>query len=359
MGKNILRKTMALIGGFYMRLGFSTNVFHKYTEQKKRLGLKIVEFTAFFMIFIFILGGVYQFIATEMDKAQFKIKGKMVSVGSYRLMVNTSGSGKYSIVFESDIGTPIQQWNPVKEELSKDYRVFSYERSGYGWSDASGEKIDISRSVNDLKKALSRAGIPSPYILVGHGYGGLVMTEFARKYPDEVAGIVLVDSLIEEDIRTSDFQKELKGKLTKAGISRFFSYAGGIRIAEKLNLLKNNEDYLKSMAETEQKLFQSQRVAPKYYATYYKELKVLKDYKENIQQEGILKDKFLEILTPAHKFTNDEKDSVYVEQQKQLEKLSNNAEQMVVERCRSYIHIDRPDAIINAVNKIVKKAGKL
>lgn len=342
-----------------MKLVFSTNIFHRYTEQKKRLGLKILETSIFFIIFLFFCGVLYQFIATELDKNRFKMKGKLYSVGSYRLMANTSGSGKYSIVFESDIGTPIQQWNAVKEELAKDYRVFSYERDGYGWSDSSGEDVNIPGAVKDLRTALTRAGVSSPYILVGHGYGGLIITEFARKYPQEVAGIVLVDSLVEENVKSEEFQMELLKEISKKGISRFFSYAGGIRLAHELNLLKDNEEFLKNLTESEIELFHSQKVTSKYYAAYYKELKELSGYDYNIQEEGILKDKFVEILTPAHKFADDEKDDAYVQQQKSLERISSKAEQTLVERSGSYIHIDRPDAIVNAVNRIVKKAGKL
>ena len=342
-----------------MRFALSTNIFHKYTQQKKRLGLKIIEFIAFFMIFIFFSGVLYQFIATEMDKNEFKMKGRMVSVGSYRLMVNTSGTGKYSVVFESDIGTPIQQWNTVKEELSKDYKVFTYERNGYGWSDSSGEKIDISKSVSDLKKALSRAGIPSPYILVGHGYGGIIMTQYAKKYPQEVVGVVLIDSLLEENLKTKDYQMYVKKEVAKAKTARFFAYAGGIRLADKLDMLSKKEEFLVNLTENEKNLFFSQRVTPKHYAAALSELKVLVDYEDNIQQEGILKNKFVEILTPAHKYKDDEKDKAYVEQQKQLLALSDNSNQMVLERCGGFIHIDRPDAIVNAVNKIAKKAGKL
>ena len=341
-----------------MRFAFSTNIFHKYTQQKKRLGLKIIEFIAFFLIFIFFSGVLYQFIATEMDKNQFKMKGRMVSVGSYRLMVNTSGTGKYSVVMESGIGTPIQQWNTVREELSKDYRVFTYERNGYGWSDSSGEKVDISRSVSDLKKALSRAGIPSPYILVGHGYGGIIMTQYAVKYPQEVVGVVLIDSLLEDNLKTKDYQTYVKKEMAKAKAGRFIAYAGGIRLADKLDMLGKEEDYLANLTESDKKLFLSQRVTPKHYTAVLNDLKVLTDYQGNVQQEGVLKNKFVEILTPAHKYKEDEKDKAYVEQQKQLLSLSEHSNQMVLERCGSYIHIDRPDAIVNAVGRIAKKANK-
>lgn len=342
-----------------MKFSLSSNVFHKYTKKKRTWIFNVIQFILFFLIFIFFAGVLYQFIASEMDKNQFKMKGKFVSVGSYRLMVNTSGNGKYTVVFEGDMGTPIQQWNGVREQLGKDYKLFSYERSGYGWSDSSGETIDLSRSVIDLKNALSRSGCTSPYILVGHGYGGLIMTEFAKKYPNEVTGVVLVDSLMEENIKSKEFQNQLKIDMGKISTSRILSYAGGIRLAYSLDILKNDEPFLKNFTASERALFQSQRVTPKYYAAYYNELKVLKGYNESQQQQGALKNIFVEILTPASKYNDEKRDKEYGDQQKKLAALSSKGEQMLVERTNTYIQVDRPDAIINAIDRIVKKAGKL
>ncbi|MDP4089391.1 MAG: alpha/beta hydrolase [Bacillota bacterium] len=342
-----------------MKYSITSSIFHKYNKKKKTWIFKLFQFVIFFLIFIFFAGVLYQFIASEMDKSQFKMKGKLFSVGSYRLMANTSGSGKYTVVFESDIGSPIQQWNSVRESLGKDYKLFSYERSGYGWSDSSGEAANIERSVSDLKKVLSRSGCNSPYILVGHGYGGLIMTQFAEKYPEEVAGVVLIDSLMEQDIESREFQANLKSDIRKYSADRFFANMGGVRLAYSLNILKSEEPYLKNLTDEEKALFQSQRVTPKYYAAMSSELKVLRDYKGEIQKAGALKDTFLEVLTPSSKFGDDERDKAYDEVQKKLAAMSSGGDQMLVERTGSYIQIDRPDAVVNAVERIVKKAGKI
>lgn len=341
-----------------MKFPVSSNIFHKYNKKRKTWISKLFQSVIFFCIFIFFAGVLYQFIATESDRNQFKMKGKYVNVGSYRLMVNTGGSGKYTVVFESDIGTPIQQWNDVREGLSKDYNLFSYDRNGYGWSDSSGEAADISKAVKDLKNALSKSGFSSPYILVGNGYGGLLMTEFAAKHPNEVAGVVLIDSIMEDEIKSKEFQSQLKKDMTKYGSYKFFSYMGGMRLAYQFNILKNNEQFLKNFSDSDKGLFKSQRIMSKYYSAYYNELKILKNYDGNIQKNGALKDTFVEVLTPANKFGDAEKDKQYVEKQKKLVSMTGKGEQMLVEKSSGYIQVDRPDAVMNAIDRIVKKVGK-
>lgn len=346
------------LGGINLKLGFSTNGFHRYIHRRKKTPEKVLEFTVFFIIFLLFVGLIYQFIATEMDKGKFKMKGKLVSVGSYRIFTNTSGSGAYSIVFINDMNTPMEQWNRVKEEIQGDYRVFSYDRNGYGWSDSSGEEVDMKRSVTELKTALSRSGVYSPYILVGHGYGGLIATEFANKYSENVAGVVLIDSLMEEEIKSEEFQKSIKKQVSKAGVGRFFSYFGASRLGYTTNILKNDEAFLKNLSDSEKELFLSQRVTSKHSTAYYRELQILKDYEGKIQEENTLGNIFLHILTPEKKYNDEEMDKQYINKQSNLEKLSTRSEQAIVEDTSSYIQVDRPDAVIKAINKIAKESNK-
>lgn len=345
------------MGGINLRLGFSTNSFHKYIHRRKTPE-KVLEFIVFFIIFVLFVGLIYQFIATQVDKGKFKMRGKMVSVGGYRVFTNTSGSGPYSIVFINDMNTPMEQWNRLKKEMKDDYKVFSYDRNGYGWSDSSGEEVDIKKSVTELRTALSRSGVYSPYILVGHGYGGLLATEFAEKYSRNVAGVVLIDSLMEEEIKSEEFQKSIKKEVKKAGAGRFFSNFGGLRLGYKSKIFKNDEGFLKEMSDTEKELFLSQRITSKHYSAYYKELQILKDYEENIQEENALQDIFLQILTPANKYGDEEMDKQYIKKQRNLEKLSSESEHILVEDTSSYIQVDRPDAVIKAINKIIKESNK-
>ncbi|WP_143312653.1 hypothetical protein, partial [Clostridium sp. N3C] len=69
-----------------MKLGFSTNSFHRYVHRRKKTPQKVLEFTVFFTIFLLFVGLVYQFIATEVDKSKFKMRGSLISVGKYRVL---------------------------------------------------------------------------------------------------------------------------------------------------------------------------------------------------------------------------------------------------------------------------------
>ncbi|MDD5124328.1 alpha/beta hydrolase [Methylovulum sp.] len=98
------------------------------------------------------------------------------------------------IVFENGLGGRIEWWKEVLPEISKDTTTFVYNRPGYGNSDPVSTPRDGSHVVDELRSLLRSKGLNPPYILVGHSLGGLYMQFFARRYPDEVSALILVDS---------------------------------------------------------------------------------------------------------------------------------------------------------------------
>jgi pimeloyl-ACP methyl ester carboxylesterase len=98
------------------------------------------------------------------------------------------------VVFENGLGGRMEVWKKVLSEISKDTTTFAYNRPGYGESDSVSTPRDGSHVVDELRSLLLSKGLTPPYILVGHSLGGLYMQLFARRYPDEVSAIILVDS---------------------------------------------------------------------------------------------------------------------------------------------------------------------
>jgi pimeloyl-ACP methyl ester carboxylesterase len=80
-------------------------------------------------------------------------------------------------------------------------RIVAYDRAGLGWSDPSPNPRDAHTMAVELYKMLTSAQIPGPYILVGHSLGGSVSRQFAAKYPGEVAGLIMVDSAHEQQVK--------------------------------------------------------------------------------------------------------------------------------------------------------------
>lgn len=111
------------------------------------------------------------------------------------LHMRVEGSGPRTVVFESGLGDTLDVWSNVQRRVAAGCaRTVSYDRAGYAGSDPPQTPRDAVNIVAELRAALARRHIRPPYVLVGHSLGGLYMQYFARNYPREVAGLVLVDS---------------------------------------------------------------------------------------------------------------------------------------------------------------------
>lgn len=103
-------------------------------------------------------------------------------------------NGPQVVVFENGLGAKLGNWDKVFTEISKNTTAFAYNRPGYGASAPAATPRDGEHIVEELRTLLQSKGLRPPYVLVGHSAGGLYMQWFARRHPEEVAGLVLVDS---------------------------------------------------------------------------------------------------------------------------------------------------------------------
>lgn len=110
-----------------------------------------------------------------------------------RLDQHIEGSGRPVVVFQSGLGDGLGVWLAVQAALPKDVTSIAVSRSGYGRSAAREGDHSPCAAAAELRVSLRQAGLEPPYVLVGHSLGGLYQYAFARLYPDEVAGIVLVE----------------------------------------------------------------------------------------------------------------------------------------------------------------------
>jgi pimeloyl-ACP methyl ester carboxylesterase len=102
--------------------------------------------------------------------------------------------GTVPVIFENGLGGRMEWWKKVIPEISKDTTTFAYNRPGYGSSDPVSTPRDGLHIVDELRMLLQSKDVNPPYILVGHSLGGLYVQLFARRYPDEVSALILVDS---------------------------------------------------------------------------------------------------------------------------------------------------------------------
>ena len=140
------------------------------------------------------VGGGYETVREALDARTYPMPGQLVDVGGYRLHLHCTGTGSPTVILQPGHGGVSSDLAWIAPAVASDTTVCVYDRPGRGWSDAAEEPQDGDGIAADLHTLVSRAHVPGPYVLAGHSFGGLYVLSFAAQFPDDVAGLVLLDS---------------------------------------------------------------------------------------------------------------------------------------------------------------------
>ena len=140
------------------------------------------------------IGGGYQTLGEAADAKAYPMPGQLIDVGGHRLHLRCTGSGTPTVVLEPGAGGMSSSLGWIAPVVARDTRVCVYDRAGRGWSEPASSAQDGAQIATDLHTLLRRGRVRGPYVLAGHSFGGLYVLAFAARYPEEVAGMVLVDS---------------------------------------------------------------------------------------------------------------------------------------------------------------------
>jgi pimeloyl-ACP methyl ester carboxylesterase len=119
----------------------------------------------------------------------------LVDVGGRRLYITCMGEGSPTVILEHGMATESDSWATVQQAVAQFTRVCTFDRAGRGKSDPAPTPRTSEDMVADLHALLENVQVPGPYILVGNSLGGFNVRIYAHKYPEEVVGLVLVDSM--------------------------------------------------------------------------------------------------------------------------------------------------------------------
>jgi pimeloyl-ACP methyl ester carboxylesterase len=120
--------------------------------------------------------------------------GQLVDIGGRHINLRCSGSGGPTVILMAGSSSWSPVWYVTQPEIAKRACVCAFDRASYGFSDPAPQPQILPDTVSDLHAALKAANVPAPYVLVGHSLGGLEARLFAQRWPQEVAGMVLVDT---------------------------------------------------------------------------------------------------------------------------------------------------------------------
>jgi len=129
------------------------------------------------------------------DQHTYPAPGALYDVGGRRLHLDCRGAGSPTVVLENGLGETSVGWTRITAAVAPTTRVCAYDRAGQGWSDDVDAPQDAQAVAADLHALLALAGEVGPFVLAAHSAGGPYVMTFAAKYPDEVAGMVLLDSM--------------------------------------------------------------------------------------------------------------------------------------------------------------------
>ena len=139
-------------------------------------------------------GGMYESVALARDHRSNVMPGASFDVSGRRLHLNCTGSGSPTVMLQGGLGETSPVWAHIAPAVARTTRVCAYDRAGQGWSGDAPRPQDGLQVVADLHELLDRAGERGPYVLVGHSTGGTYSMIYAKRYPADVAGMVLLDS---------------------------------------------------------------------------------------------------------------------------------------------------------------------
>ena len=279
----------------------------------------------------------------------------MIDVGGYRLHLNCKGKGGPTVILDAGLGGNSLHWSLVQPEISKFTRVCSFDRAGYPWSDKSIMKRTSKNMVVELHTLLQNAKVPGPYILVGHSFGGINSLLYVSTYPDDVAGVVLVDSSHEDQL-----EKFPSMPMLNIFLEKFLVYMG---IQRLMNLYLPQERKSISMFPKKiQDICLEQSSSNKYTDVVIDEFSNLKESLGQLKKAGgFLGNKPL-IVIVAGKPEKDEGDS-----QKQNDEFfeiwkalqddhvtkSTKGKLLIAKNSDHMVNRNQPSIVIEAVHEIV------
>ena len=308
-------------------------------------------------------------IAGQIAKANLKQKypapGQLVDVGGYQLHINCIGEGSPTVVLAAGLGDFSVTWGAVQPQIAKTTRVCAYDRAGYGWSEPSPSDLTINGMAEELHTLLVNANVPGPYVMVGHSLSGLMVRVFTHNYPEDVAGMVLVDSTHEEQyVRLTAAVPRFAELLNSGNESgkkqyRFFSFLSSTGVMALMPQLIPNPGYQEDTFDQYKAIWSTTN----FFETILAEMNVLEKILADSRDMRMTSFGSLPLVVlsagpigPDPNYSDAENQilgQIRQELQSDLLLLSSGSKQIIAEKSGHNIHHDQPDLVIDAILEMV------
>jgi pimeloyl-ACP methyl ester carboxylesterase len=317
---------------------------------------------------LLLIGILYQCIGGILDRRRLLAPGRLVDTGNgRRLYIVEKGCGGPSVVFESGFAATSLNWAHIQDALSAYAHTVAYDRCGLGWSSHAVSERTPTQIARELRDLLQSAGVPAPYVLVGHSFGGLVMQRYALDYPGEVAGMVLVDPMRTHEwppvnadrFATVERAHRLSGHgaiLARFGVTRLAARSHLCCSAKfsgfLIRLAGTRGEYLAHRLNTEigkmprhiRPAIAAHWSAPGFYRGFMAHLRSVPDTVREMHDPRPVRDTPVVVLTPgtAEPLSDDD-----------MRRFGPRSRQIIAEQSQHWIHLDQPDLVIQTILDMV------
>jgi pimeloyl-ACP methyl ester carboxylesterase len=323
---------------------------------------------------LLLLGIIYQRIGASSDLKRHPAPGKLIEVNGVALHIRMVGQGRPAVIFESGVAASSVNWTPVQNAIAEFTLTASYDRAGFGWSQPARQPQSAVEMIEALRAVLASAGFLPPFVFVGHSFGAFLVRLYADQWPEDVAGLVLVDpALLLEWADPSPERRRMLGRgialsrrgalLARIGFVRLSLalLTGGSRALPKLfSKLSSGKGHSVSerLIGEVRKLppelwpaIQSHWCRPQSFESMGRHLAILPDtaarvYKANLSRSIPVTVISAGRLTPGQRAEHEA-----------IAHASDHGRHIVADRSGHWVHLDEPDIVITAIRDILSISG--
>lgn len=315
-----------------------------------------------------VAGAIYQSASSASDLKNYPPPGQLYDVGDNKLHLYCTGEGSPTVILEAGAGSPSLAWFLVQEKVAEFTRVCSYDRAGFGWSEPASGPLSTHQVAANLHGLLEAAGVPGPYVLVGHSAGGPYIRAYASQYPAEVLGMVLVDSSHEsQNLRfPAKFQDYSERQNFMMKLCQYISPFGVIRLSKLWHTMIPEAITSSGLGAA----VMSTMYRTSYCRSSNDEISAISEAFSKPEGPASLGDMPLIVLSAGASFKEmpeaivktvgqnvlDQMEQVSQELQQELAGLSSQGEQVIAAQSSHYIQWDQPELVIDAIRTVVEQA---
>ena len=306
------------------------------------------------------MGALYEPWGQVRDAKAYPAPGQLVDVGGYRLHIACTGQGSPTVILENGSMGTSPTWALGQPQVAAFARVCVYDRAGYAWSDPATTPRTGAQVVADLDALLQKAGVPGPYVVVGHSLGGMYSRLYAGTHPDRVVGLVLVDPRPEEFTREMEAigrKADASGAigllypvLQRTGLLRGFAHLGGARVIAGTGV--------DNMTEQDRGALVALTLRPALLKAAMNEGEQLPELETALRNVGALGEMPLVVLSHSvpFPFMSGKPEEIWQRLQAQTAGLSTRGRLEAVSGAGHNVMVDRPDAVVQAIRDVVEAA---